>query len=140
MCARLHGDPESRLLDSIDGVTLSFHFFFKTLLTHCFFLAALGLRCCGRASCSCGGRGCSSFADRSLTGRLLLLRSPGSGAAAPGLGGGGARAQFLRGIWNLPGPGIKPMPPRWLTGSRFATREVLPLHFFKAHSSVSVAV
>ena len=40
---------------------------------------------------------------------LLLLRSMGSRHA--GFSSCGARAQLLRGMWDLPGPWIEPMSP-----------------------------
>ena len=40
---------------------------------------------------------------------LLLLQSTGS--RGTGFSSCGAQAQLLHGMWNLPGPGIKPLPP-----------------------------
>lgn len=95
----LHGNPESRLLNSINGVTLSFHFFLK--ITHSLFISGAA------------GRGCSSFGDRSLTGRSSCLRSPGSvsySAWAQWWGYAGSDFSVAYGIITT-GAGIKPMSP-----------------------------
>jgi len=41
-------------------------------------------------------------------GLLIAVASP---AAEPGLSGCGTQASLLRGMWNLPRPGIKPVSP-----------------------------
>ena len=70
----------------------------------------LGLRFCARAFSSCGKRGPLFIAVRgpltiaaSLVGahRLQTRR----------LSSCGSRAQFLRGMWDLPGPGLEPVSP-----------------------------
>ena len=82
------------------------------------FLAVLGLHCCARAFSSCGKRGplfiavhgpltiaASLVAEHRL--QKLRLSSYGSGA------------QLLRGMWDLPRPGLEPVSPA-LAG-RFST-------------------
>ena len=73
-------------------------------------MAVLGLRFCARASSRCGKRGpffiavrgpltvaASLVAEHKLQTRRLSSRGP--------------RAQLLRGMWDLPGPGLKPVSP-----------------------------
>ena len=81
-------------------------------------LAALGLRCCMRAFSSCGERGLSSLQCAGFSLRwLFLLQSMGSRhmgfsrALEHGLNSCGARASLLRGMWDLPGPGLEPVSP-----------------------------
>ena len=96
-------------------------FFLLYLLIYLFiylFLAVLGLRFCARAFSSCGERGPLFIAVRgpltiaaSLVGehRLQTRR----------LSSCGSRTQVLRGIWDLPRPGLEPVSPA-LAG-RFST-------------------
>ena len=79
------------------------------------FMAALGLRCCAQAflqlwragatlrcgvqASHCGGFSCSGA-------RALECR----------LSSRGTRAQLLRGMWNLPGPGLEPVSPALADG------------------------
>ena len=100
-------------------------FFFFNL-----FLAALGICCCVRAFFSCGERGLLFVAVH----RLLIvvaflcwgawalgtwasvvaargLSSCGSWAVEHRLSHCGAWAQLLRGMWDLPGPGLEPVSP-----------------------------
>ena len=81
-------------------------------------MAVLGLRFCARAFSSCGKRGPL----------LIAVRGPFSIAAPPVAGhrlqtrrlsSCGSRAQLLRGTWDLPRPGLKPVFPA-LAG-RFST-------------------
>ena len=81
-------------------------------------MAVLGLRFCARAFFSCGKRGPLFITVRgpltiaaSLVAehRLQTLR----------LSNCGSRAQLLRGMWDLPRPGLEPMSPA-LAG-RFST-------------------
>ena len=100
-----------------------FVFFFKFFIYYLFiiiflFLAVLGLRFCVRALSSYGEWGPLFIAVRgpltiaaSLVAeqRLQTLR----------LSSCGSRAQSLRGMWDLPRPGLEPVPPA-LAG-RFST-------------------
>ena len=96
-----------------------FFLIFKFIIYLLFlFLAALGLRFCARAFSSCGEWGPLFIAVRgpltitaSLVAeqRLQTLR----------LSSCGSRAQLLRGMWDLPRPGLEPVSPA-LSG-RFST-------------------
>ena len=106
--------------------------FFKKLFIYLFvylLLAALGLCCCVRAFCSCCERGLLFVAVRGLLiavasrhrARALGaqasvvvargLSSCGSRALECGLSSCGARPWLLRGMWDLRGPGLKPVSP-----------------------------
>ena len=73
-------------------------------------MAVLGLRFCARAFSSCGKRGPP----------LIAVRGPPTTAASPAaehrlqmrrLSNCGSRAQSLRGMWDLPRPGLEPVSP-----------------------------
>ena len=90
--------------------------FFKKFIY--LFLAVLGLRFCARAFSSCGKRGplfimvrgpLTIAASLVAEHRLQTLR----------LSSCGSRAQLLRGMWDLPRPGLEPVSPA-LAG-RFST-------------------
>ena len=74
------------------------------------FLAVLGLRFCARAFSSCRERGPLFIAVRGpltiaaslVAEHRLQTRRPSSC---------GARAQLLRGMWDLPRPGLEPVSP-----------------------------
>ena len=81
-------------------------------------LATLGLCCCAWAvSGSYSPLRCASFSLRWLlllqsTGsRRLGFRSCGSQALECRLSSCGSRAQLLRSMWDLPGPGLEPVSP-----------------------------
>ena len=76
-------------------------------------MAVLGLRFCARAFSSCGKRGPLFIAVR---GPLTIAASLG---AEHRLNNCGSRAQLLRGMWDLPRPGLEPVSPA-LAG-RFST-------------------
>ena len=97
-------------------VRVSFFFFFNLFIY--LFLVVLGLRFCARAFSSCGKWGplfivvcvpltiaASFVAEHRLQTRRLSSC--------------GSRAQLLRGMWDLPRPGLEPVSPA-LAG-RFAT-------------------
>ena len=73
-------------------------------------MAVLGLRFCARAFSSCGKWGplftavCGplTIADSLVTEHRLQTRR---------LSNCGSRAQLLRGMWDLPGPGLEPVSP-----------------------------
>ena len=81
-------------------------------------MAVLGLRFCARAFSSCGKRGplfitvCGplTIAASLVAEHRLQMRR---------LSNCGSRAQLLRGMWDLPRPGLEPMSPA-LAG-RFST-------------------
>ena len=81
-------------------------------------MAVLGLRFCVRTFSSCGERGPLFIAVR---GPLTIAASPVAEhrLQTRRLSNCGSRAQFLRGMWDLPRPGLEPMSPA-LAG-RFST-------------------
>ena len=94
----------------------SLFFFFNLLIFK--FLAVLGLRFCARAFSSCGKRGPLFIAVRGpLTIAASLVAE--HRLQTRRLSSCGSRAQLLRGMWNLPRPGLEPAPPA-LSG-RFST-------------------
>ena len=100
----------------------SFFFFlinlFIYLIFFFFFLAVLGLRFCARAFSSCGERGPLFIAVRGpLTVAASLVAE--HRLQTHSLSSCGSRAQLLRGMWDLPRPGLEPVSPA-LAG-RFST-------------------
>ena len=98
---------------------ISFFFFnFYVLFIYYLFLAVLGLRFCARAFSSCGKRGPLFIAVRgplTITDSLVAEQR----LQTRRLSSCGSRAQLLRGMWNLPRPGLEPVSPA-LAG-RFST-------------------
>ena len=81
-------------------------------------MAVLGLRFCARAFCTCGEPGPLFIAVRGpLTIAASLVAE--HGLQTRRLGSSGSRAQLLRGMWDLPRPGLEPVSPA-LAG-RFST-------------------
>ena len=87
-------------------------------------MAALGLRFCARAFSSCGERGPlfitvreSHYHYRDITIAASLVAE--HRLQTRRLSSCGSRAQLLRGMWDLPRPGLEPVSPA-LTG-RFST-------------------
>ena len=73
------------------------------------FLAVLGLRFCARAFSSCGERGPLLITVR---GPLTVAASRcGARLQTHRLSSCGARAWLLRGMWDLPRPGLEPVSP-----------------------------
>ena len=74
------------------------------------FLAVLCIRLCARASSSCGKRGPLFIAVR---GPLTITASPAAEhrLQTRRLSSCGPRAQLLRGMWDLPRPGLEPVSP-----------------------------
>ena len=83
-----------------------------------YFMAVLGLRFCERAFFSCGKWGPLFIAVR---GPLTIAASPvvEHRLQTHRLSSCGSRAQLLRGMWDLPRPGLEPASPA-LAG-RFST-------------------
>ena len=82
------------------------------------FMAVLGLRFCARAFSSCGERGPLFIAVRGpLTVAASLVAE--HRLQTRRLGSCGSWAQLLRGMWDLPRPGLEPVSPA-LAG-RFST-------------------
>ena len=81
-------------------------------------MAVLGLRFCARAFSSCGRRGPLFIAVRGpLTVAASLIAE--HSLQTRRLSNCGSRAQLLRGMWDLPRPGLEPVCPA-LAG-RFST-------------------
>ena len=95
-----------------------FFFFFLINLFIYLFLAMLGLRFCARAFSSCGKGGPLFIAVR---GPFTVVASlvAGHRLQTHRLSSCGSRAQLLRGMWDLPRPGLEPVSPA-LAG-RFST-------------------
>ena len=92
-------------------------FFFKYLFIY-LFLAVLGLHFSARAFSSCGKRGPLFIAVRGpLTIAAFLVAE--HRLQTRRLSSCGSRAQLLRGMWDPPRPGLKPVSPA-LAG-RFST-------------------
>ena len=90
---------------------------FKYLFIY-LFMAVLGLHFCARASSSCGERGPLFIAVRGpLTVAASLVAE--HRLQTRRLSRCGSQAQLLRGMWDLPRPGLKPVSPA-LAG-RFST-------------------
>ena len=101
---------------------LFYFLFFKGIPLFLFFiylfLAVLGLRFCARAFSSCGKRGPHFIAVR----RPLIIAASlvaEHRLQTRRLSSCGSWAQLLRGIWDLPRPGLEPVSPA-LAG-RFST-------------------
>ena len=92
------------------------HFFFN--FNFYLFLAVLGLRFCARAFSSCGKRGPPLTA---VHGPLTIAASlvAEHRLQTRRLSSCGSRALLLRGMWDLPRPGLEPVSPA-LAG-RFST-------------------
>ena len=73
-------------------------------------MAVLGLRLCGRAFSSCSKRGPLFITVR---GPLTIAASLAAehGLQTRRLSNCGSRAQLLRGMWDLPRPGLEPVSP-----------------------------
>ena len=73
-------------------------------------MAVLGLRFCARAFSSCGKRGPLFIAVRgplTITASLVAEHR----LQMRRLSNCGSQAQLLRGMWDLPGSGLEPVPP-----------------------------
>ena len=101
----------SRSIHIVANGKMSFFFFKGMLFIYLFiFLAVLGLRFCAKAFSSYGEWGPL----------LIAVRGPLTVAASlvaehklqtRRLSSCGSRAQLLRGMWDLPRPGLKPVSP-----------------------------
>ena len=74
------------------------------------FMAVLGLCFCARAFSSCGKRGHSSLRCAGLL-TIAASRVAEHRLQTHRLSNYGSRAQLLRGMWDLPRPGLKPVSP-----------------------------
>ena len=122
----------ARLCNSPEEVKLAFFFFFiifffpPTLFIYLFIFGCVGSLVRARAFSSCGKRGPLFIAVRGPL--FIAVRGPFTIAAPPVAGhrlqtrrlsSCGSRAQPLRGMWDLPRPGLEPVSPA-LAG-RFST-------------------
>ena len=110
-CHILHQTKEIRILPLYQVPRrdlISYDFFFFIFIFY--FLAVLGLRFCARAFSSCGKRGPLFIAvRRPLTAAASLAAE--HRLQTHRLSRCGSRAQLLRGMWDLPGPGLEPVSP-----------------------------
>ena len=81
-------------------------------------MAVLGLRFCARAFSSCGKRGplfiavCGPLTlAASLVAEHRLQTCTLGNCGSRALGNCGSRVQLLRGMWDLPRPGLEPVSP-----------------------------
>ena len=100
------------------NILFYFIYLFIYLFTY-LFTAVLGLRFCARALSSCGEQGPLFIAVR---GPLTVVASPVAEhrLQTRRLSNCGSRAQLLRGMWDLPRPGLEPASPA-LAGRLSAT-------------------
>ena len=84
-------------------------FFFFFFLIYLFIHSVLGLRFCARSFSSCGKRGPLFIA---VCGPLTIAASlvAEHSLQTHRLSSCGSRAQLLRGMWDLPRPGLEPCP------------------------------
>ena len=105
-------------------------FFFNTFIIYLFIyiLAVLGPRLCARAFSSCSKRGPLFIAVR---GPLTIAASPVAEhrLQTRRLSSCGSRALLLRGMWDLPRPGLEPVSPA-LAGGFSTTAPPGKPHFF----------
>ena len=78
--------------------------------------------CCGVQASHCSGFSCCgarALGARASVVVALGLSSCGSRALEHRLGSCGTQALLFRGMWDLPGPGLKPMSPALAGGFFF---------------------
>ena len=92
------------------------------------FLAALGLRCCVRASSSCSERELLFVVVRGL---LIEVASLVAEHRLTGFSSCGLQAQLLCSMWELPGPGSKPESPALAGGFLTTVPQGKSLQFLK---------
>ena len=104
------GSLAAHCLSWVLQVDSTYYFFFFLSLFIYLFLAVLGLRFCARAFSSCGKRGPLFIAvRRPLTIAASLVAE--HRLQTRRLSNCGSRAQLLRGMWDLPRPGLEPVSP-----------------------------
>ena len=101
------------------------------------FLAVLGLRFCARAFSSCGYRGPLIAVRRLLT--VAASSVAEHRLHTRRLSSCGSRAQLLRGMWDLPRPGLEPVSPA-LAGGFLTTAQPgkLPLTYLLIPTCFSI--
>ena len=99
-------------------------------------MAVLGLRFCARAFSSCGKRGplfIAAHGPLSIAASVIAEHR----LQTRRLSNCGSRAQLLRGVWDLPRPGLEPVSPA-LAGRLSTTAPPgKPQHFLKACFTLS---
>ena len=128
--------PQNNFLERVHWHFYIFFFFLKKFtffyLFIYLFMTVLGLRFCARAFSSCGKWGPLFIAVRR---RLTIAASlvAEHRLQTHRLSNCGSRAQLLRGMWDLPRPGLEPVSPA-LAG-RFSTTAPpgKPRHFYILH-------
>ena len=96
------------ILTCLRKLSKSNFFFFINLFIYLFILAVLGLHFCARAFSSCGERGPLFITVRGpLTIAVSLVAEHRLQTCR--LSSCGSRTQLLRGMWDLPRPGLEPM-------------------------------
>ena len=106
-----------KLLWKLNSIFFKAYWIFLKFIYY-LFLAVLGLRFCARAFSSCGERGPLFIAVRgplTVTASLVAEHK----LQTRRLSSCGSRAWLLRGMWDLPRPGLEPVSPA-LAG-RFST-------------------
>ena len=104
-------------------------FFLNLFIFIYLFLAVLGLHFCARAFSSCGKRGPLFIAVRGpLTVAASLVAE--HRLQTRRLSTCGSRAQPLRGTWDLPRPGLEPVPPALAGGFSTTAPPGKPWVFF----------
>ena len=99
------------------------------------FMAVLGLRFCARAFSSCGKWGPLFIAVRGpLTIAAFLVAE--HRLQTRRLSNCGSRAQLLLGMWDLPGPGLKPVSPALASGFLTTAPPGKPQSFILMRSSL----
>ena len=91
-------------------------------------MAVLGLRFCARAFSSCGKRGPLFIAVRgplTVAASLVAEHRLQTGR----LSNCGSRAQSLRGMWDLPRPGLEPVSPAFAGRLSTTAPPGKPCHF-----------
>ena len=91
-------------------------------------MAVLGLCFCARAFSSCGKRGPLFIAVRgplTVTASLVAEHR----LQTRRLSSCGSQAQLLRGMWDLPRPGLEPCPLHWQADSQPLHHQGSPLTF-----------
>ena len=116
-----------------------FSLFILLYLIYLLFMAVLGLRFCARAFSSCGKWGPLFIAVR---GPLIIVASlvAEHRLQTRRLSSCGSRSQLLRGIWDLPRPGLEPVPLHWQADSQPLHHQGSPHFFIKGKLNPKISV
>ena len=117
--------------------SILFYFILFLKFIYLLFLAVLGLRFCARAFSSCGERGPLFIAVRGpLTVAASLVAE--HKLQTRRLSSCGSRVQLLRGMWDLPRPGLEPVSPA--LADRFSTTAPPGKPQIRIHSHLQLRV